>query len=97
MSLGVCLAAASIYFTFRPSLPNSTIAPSESLLAAAVIGSFYCFAGCMAILFPGTAWCDPEYPNGNAQAYIFPGIIAVIWVGYLLEARRISGGKGKVA
>ena len=97
MSLGVCLAVASIYFTFRPSLPNNTISPKESVFAAAMIGSFYCFAGCTAILYPGTDWHDPEYPNQRAQMVLFPGVVAMMWVGYLLEVRRIGSGKGKVA
>jgi hypothetical protein len=96
MSLGVCLATASLYFAFRPSLPNNTISSKESAFVAAAIGSFYCLAGLSAILYPGTHWYDPDQPANEAQKPLFSGIIAAMWLGYWLEARRIDG-KGKVA
>lgn len=99
MSLSVLLGAASIYFAFRPSLPNNTISAKESAFVAAVIGSLYCFAGLTAILYPGTNWWDKEYPNNGEQRYIFSGVIALQVLGYALEAQRLSGGdlKGKMA
>ena len=95
MSLGVCLAVASNYFAFRPVLPNSTISPKESAFVAAAIGSFYCLAGMSAILYPGTDWSDPDRPSDGAQKVLFPSVIAILWVGYFLEANRI--GKAKTA
>lgn len=76
-------------------MPHNTISPKESAFAAAVIGSFYCFAGLTAILYPGTKWCDPEYPNNGEQKYVFSAIVALMWVAYFLEARRIEGRKVK--
>lgn len=97
MSLSVCLAAASIYFTFRPSFPKNTISAKESAFVAAAIGSFYCFAGMTAILYPGTNWWDKEYPNNGEQKYIFSGILVMMWAGYVWEASRMDGMKSKVA
>jgi hypothetical protein len=96
MSLSVCLAAASTYFAFRPCLPRNTISAKESAFVAAAIGSFYCFAGLTAILYPGTHWCDPQFPHDEAQKYIFPMLIGLMWSAYVLEARRIeASSKGK--
>ena len=64
---------------------------------AAAIGSFYCLAGLSAILYPGTHWYDPDQKPLDAQKQLFSGIIALMWVGFGLEAWRIDGGKGKVA
>ena len=92
------MATASLYFAFRPCFPQNTISAKESAFAAAAIGSFYCFAGLTAILYPGTEWFDPEYPNAEAQKYIFSVVVGLMWVGYFLEARRIEASKkGKKA
>ena len=68
----------------------------ESAFAAAAIGSFYCIAGLSAILYPGTDWTDPDWPNAHPQRFLFPSMIALVWAGYWLEVRRIGSGKGKV-
>ena len=93
MSLGVCLATASLYFAFRPSLPKSTISPKESVFVAAVIGSFYCLAGLSAILYPGTDWYDPGLESSSIQKVLFPATIGMMWIGYFLEVSRLDKTK----
>ena len=93
MSLGVCLAVASTYFAFRPSLSNSPISAKESAFAAAAIGSFYCLAGLSAILYPLADWSDPEYAHGGEQRVVFAGIPVMMWIGYALEVNRIGKAK----
>ena len=98
MSLSICLGAASLYFAFRTSLPQNTMSAKESAFAAAAIGSFYCFAGITAIFYPGTHWCDPQFPHDEAQKFIFPTVVGMMWVAYFLEMRRIeAASKGKKA
>ena len=91
MSLGVCLATASIYFAVRKH--SDFAAAKESLLASAMIGNFYCLAGLSAILYPGTAWVDPEFEPMPRQYWIFGGIVIVQWMGYFWEISRLSHAK----
>ncbi|KAK5165935.1 uncharacterized protein LTR77_008859 [Saxophila tyrrhenica] len=104
MSLGVCLAASSIWFMIRPGLTSNssgkgaTVAEAKrGVFDAALVGSFYCTAGMCAILYPGTDWTDPEFGVGGEQKLLFPGIVAAMWVGYALEMWRLGDGKGKGA
>jgi hypothetical protein len=80
MTLGVCLAAASVYFAFKPTIRVAQI--QDNMFSAALIGSLYCFAGLTAILYPGTHWHDPEYANGEAQKYLFSGVCLAMCVYY---------------
>lgn len=70
---------------------SAVAAAKEDILHAAVIGSFYCAAGLAAILFPGTAWTDPEFGQGGEQRYIFTAVIFLMWAGYWLEKGRLAG------
>lgn len=55
MSLGILLSTTSLYFAYRPfGTQLSTAATRDSIFYSALIGSFYCFAGLTAILYPGT-------------------------------------------
>jgi len=88
MSLGVLLAATSSYFLFRRA-PNLA-AFKDNTFNAALIGTFYCGSGLSAILYPGTAWQDPEFRGAGEQRYIFAAICAMMWIGYGLERRRLG-------
>lgn len=92
MTLGVLLALTSTYFAFRPAFQRlPPAAAKQSVLTAAVIGSFYCAAGISAIFYPGTHWFDPEYEmKGPTQREIFSVQIVVMWVAYYLEVSRIG-------
>jgi len=93
MTLAVFLSATSLYFAFRPSA--SALQARDSAFTAALVGSFYCAAGVIAIVFPGADWNDPEFEK-PPQDVMFPIIVMVMWVGYALERRRIGGvGDGK--
>lgn len=98
MTLGVCLAAMSTWLAFRPTVvqngKGSNAELRRNVFDAAVVGSFYCTAGLCAILYPGTAWSDPEFGTGGEQRWLFSGIVALMWVGYAIEMRRL-GGQGK--
>ncbi|USW48763.1 hypothetical protein Slin15195_G020820 [Septoria linicola] len=88
MSLGVLLASMSIYFLFRPT--RIIVQTRDNLWTAAMIGTFYCGAGLSAILYPGTAWQDPEFAGNGEQRYVFFAVCVAMWLGYWLEASRIS-------
>ncbi|EMD00427.1 hypothetical protein BAUCODRAFT_118198 [Baudoinia panamericana UAMH 10762] len=92
MTLSVLLSGMSMYLLYRSSFAfsSSAINPKDSVFLAAIIGSFYCAAGTSAIFYPGTAWKDPEFNTGEAQKFVFPGQVALMWVGYALEMRRLG-------
>jgi hypothetical protein len=77
MTLGVCLTATSLYFLFKPTVKVKQM--QDNMFSAALIGSFYCFAGMSAILYPGTDWHDPEFPDGG-QKFLFLGIVVSMYV-----------------
>lgn len=100
MSLSILLATISLYILFcaptaalaGPALRESQ---QERLFLSAWIGSFYMLAGLSAILYPGTAWLDPEFRSDEqvdepAQLYIFGGGLVMLWVGWLIEWQRLG-------
>lgn len=97
MSLGVLLAASSLYFAFKPALSGSKVDARDSMFNAAAIGSLYCLAGLTAILYPGTDWKDPDITIGGRQRELFMAIPVMMWVGYWLEVRRIGKAELKKA
>ncbi|KAK4949516.1 hypothetical protein LTR10_012134 [Elasticomyces elasticus] len=96
MTLGILLSTTSLYFAYRPfGSQLSAAAAKDSIFYSAMIGSFYCFAGLTAILYPGTDWKDPDITVGGAQPFLFSGVVASMWIGYALEFNRL--GKLKAA
>ncbi|KXT03835.1 hypothetical protein AC578_8926 [Pseudocercospora eumusae] len=91
MSLGLFLAAMSLYLAFRPEVKTSQI--RDNLFNAALIGSFYCGAGLCAILYPGTAWQDPEFEGNGEQRYIFFAVCVLMALGYWIDASRLPKEK----
>ncbi|EMC93551.1 hypothetical protein BAUCODRAFT_245390 [Baudoinia panamericana UAMH 10762] len=89
MSLAAMLSSASCTLAYQSTGVEPDIA-TTLLWWAAVFGSFYCASGLSAILYPGTDWADEEYKrkDGLTQRPIFCTVIAVMWVGYLLEVRK---------
>lgn len=56
----------------------------------------YAITGLSAILYPGSAGCDPGLcgPEGTfVQKYVFGPPLLVTWIGYALEVRKLSGEK----
>ncbi len=107
MSLGVLLAASSLYYLWRPkpsaifkaSSGNSVGRDSEKddLFCSALIGSMYTAAGLSAIWYPGTAWTDPEFiAKGDAtrpNMWLFGGLLVTVWIGWSLELARLNRSK----
>ena len=91
MSFGALAALAAIYLLAQPAR-HGIPAARDTLFAAALVGSLTTTAGLSAILYPGTAWMDPEFDTGAAvgpQAYIFAGQLALNWILYSIEKRRL--------
>jgi hypothetical protein len=58
----------------------------------------YAFTGLTAILYPGSAGCDPELCGSEGafvQKYIFGIPLVLNWIGYALELRGLKGEPGK--
>jgi hypothetical protein len=90
MQLGVLLTAVCAYLMFRKC--SSPAAQKDSLTLAAVIGSFYCLAGLGSILFPGTTWSDPPAPENGVQIRLFPSLVLLNWLGYLVAVNGLPSG-----
>lgn len=91
MSIGAMNAALVVYLLSRRA--NSSEAEKSLVFVAAVVGSSTALAGLSAILYPGTAWTDPEFDTGALiapQAYVFVGHLMFTWVGYMLEISRLN-------
>lgn len=76
-------------------LPTST-QKRESLFTAAIIGSIYAVTGLSAILYPGSAGCDPDLCGSEGtfgQKYVFGPLLILTWIGYALEVRKLGGEK----
>jgi hypothetical protein len=89
MSMGLTLGILTQYFTWRPVF-SPKVDAEDSLFSAALIGSVYWITGVSAILYPGTRWIDPEFGDGSPQLIVFPVHLAVLWMGYFLESRRLA-------
>jgi hypothetical protein len=92
MSMGLTLGLLTQYFIWRPVF-SSKVNAEDSLFSAALVGSLYWITGISAILYPGTRWIDPEFGDGAPQLIVFPVHLAVVWVGYFLERRRLNSLK----
>lgn len=88
MSLGLLLGILTAYYTWRPT--RDVVAAKDSLYTAAVLGSLYYVAGISAIFYPGTKWMDPEFGDGAPQRPFFLAHIALAWVGWWLEMKRLG-------
>ncbi|KAF2403010.1 hypothetical protein EJ06DRAFT_527974 [Trichodelitschia bisporula] len=90
MSMGVALAVATLYYTWR-TVPSSQ--RRESLFTAAVFGSIYFISALSAILYPDSKGMDPEFGEGFVQAGPFSACVLMNWVGYWMEIRRLRAEK----
>ncbi|KAK4245742.1 hypothetical protein C7999DRAFT_42760 [Corynascus novoguineensis] len=94
INLSVTLGLATLYYTWRSSfLPKSVPPPiarereQDSLRTALFTGTIYWIAGLASILYPGTAWVDPEFdPSGlPPQVPIFVGFGSAALLGWMLD------------
>lgn len=46
------------------------------------------------ILYPGALFVDPEFGDGKPQAYVFPVLLMLGWVGWWLERGRVTAEIG---
>ncbi|KAF2437154.1 hypothetical protein EJ08DRAFT_14866 [Tothia fuscella] len=92
MSMAATLSAACLYYTWRSTSLPAAPAKKESIFAAALFGSIYCFTGLTAILYPGALGTDPEFGTGFPQGSLFSILLVVNWAGWWLENRKINAG-----
>lgn len=114
MSLGLFVGIITFYVLFflLPSLASSntyppTRSPSSTKLQQVhlnwvlVLQNLMYISSLSGILYPGAGWTDPEFGDGKPQAYVFPWLVVVLWVGWWIERKRIGrvgegrGGKGE--
>jgi len=89
MSMGLALGLSSLYYLYRPQYNK------DSVFTAALLPSIYFVTQASAILYPGSAWIDPEFGTeaDAPQPKGIPVILGVTWLGYWLETRRLAGLK----
>ncbi|KAK3304784.1 uncharacterized protein B0T15DRAFT_419157 [Chaetomium strumarium] len=99
ITLSVVLGLATLYYTWRPSLPLPFLLPPkqtrsvpaqrerDSLGVAVFTGTVYWLAGLAAILYPGTDGIDPEFgPAGSfPQRNVFGAFAGLAVLGWLVE------------
>ncbi len=73
LTFSILLAALTIFFAFR-----KTSDKVGAVLAAAFFSAIYYLAQASAILYPGAAFCDPEFVSRPGQFIL--GIPAQVWV-----------------
>lgn len=88
MSMGVCLALGTLYYTYRPVGED---AAADSLFTAAIFGSLYWITGLSAILYPGSKGMDPEFGEGFPQFWLFVALLGLTWTGWWLETASLAG------
>jgi hypothetical protein len=81
LAFGVCLAAATLFFTWRRSGDRRT-----NILAAAITGGVTYWAQAAAFAFPGVAWTDPEFLEPGQSLQDFPPQIYFEILGTLVIA-----------
>lgn len=95
MSMGLFVGLITYYILFF--LLPSTASPSQQILHlnwVLVLQNLLYLSSLSGILYPGAGWTDPEFGEGKPQMYVFPVLVALTWVGWWLEKKRI-GGVGK--
>lgn len=87
MSMGVCLAFATLYFVYRPA--SSTTAAAHSIFPESIFGSLYWVTELSAILYPGSRimiWTLSLVINGSLRFESFCN--ARVYMGELLIEDR---------
>lgn len=84
--MGALLGLATLYYTWRSDATSSI----ESIKTAAIFASLYYISGLSAAFYPGSLAIDPEFGTGNPQRPLFVACLAMSFMGYWLEARRVS-------
>lgn len=92
MSMGVCLALATLYYTHRPVVGAEA---TDSILTATIFGSLYWVTGLSAILYPGSKGMDPEFGEGFPQFRLFVGLLGLTWTGWWFETARLASAVRK--
>lgn len=98
MSLGLFTGLITYYILFS-LLPRTTSPAQQSthLSWILVLQNLVYLSSLSGILYPGAGWTDPEFGEGKPQMYVFPVLVALTWVGWWMERKRIArGGKVKV-
>ena len=86
--MGVCLALATMYYTFRPLSfsADKELMASDSMMTAVIFGSLYWITGISAILYPGSKGLDPEFgEKWFPQLPLFMALLASTCIGGWLE------------
>lgn len=97
MSMGLFIGLITFYVLYvhipRPSRDASTTASSDLELVhltwILVLQSMIYLSSLSGILYPGAGWMDPQFGEGRPQLYGFPVFVALVWVGWGVEKRRI--------
>jgi hypothetical protein len=87
--MGVALGLSTLYYLYRPQYK------SDSVFTATLLCSMYWITQASAILYPGTAWVDPEFGTDSdaPQLKVSTVFLGITWLGYWLETRRLAGMK----
>lgn len=86
--------AALVVYLLNGKTKNSEM-EKISVFVAAIVDSTTAFVGLSVMLYPGTAWTDPEFETGapiapQAYVFVFVGHLIITWSGYILETSKLE-------
>lgn len=99
LSMSLVLSLFAVFFAWRKTSDRTT-----AVLATAGFSAAYWITQATAILYPGTAFFDPEFLTANsfplglpAQAYFELAFLALIGLASWLALRRSAGPRTRTA
>lgn len=91
MSIGLFIGLITFYILY--ALLPSTPSPRDQKLHLTwilVLQNMVYLSSLTGILYPGAGWMDPQFGDGKPQAYGFPVLVSLVWVGWYLETSRLD-------
>lgn len=99
MSTGLLLGALTVYSVLHTPSPVTSKSTDlalrlhldlQSLNLALVFIHLYYIPALSGILYPGAKWADPEFGDSKPQVALFPAVLAIAWISWLVERRRLQ-------
>lgn len=97
MSIGLFIGVITFYMLFIV-VPSTSSAREQKIHLAwvLVLQNLVYVSSLSGILYPGAGWMDPQFGEGKPQAYGFPVLVGLVWMGWWVERGRLDRVGGVV-